>query len=753
MRVLYAHPFLALVILALFWALPSALLLKLEFDNAPEAYFPHDAPAVIIDRELRERFPQEEVVIALFEGEEIFSSTFLRSLHEVVDTLSAHPLVERVVSPTTADHISATPDGFQVERLVELDQLGLYSPEYWQQRAINDRFAPGLLVARDGSALALIVRPHDLENSFQRLELQRLVEETLDASPVSAHNTAIAGHVALDVAQLRAMIGDTFTFMPLTIGLGLLLLWLMFHRWLVVVLAAVTMGAAASVGLAALVILGKPYTLVSSLIAPFLSAVTVAMLVHLFSAVRHAALRGLESTERVRWAVRSISKPTIFTAVTTMAGLLSLTLSPIRPIETFGLVAAMGVAAVCFLVLVIVPPIVGYADRGNWQASGRTVADRVARTFLRLAVRRAAWIVAITVLALVIGLPQIRHVIVETDLYGFFEDDHPINQATARVEGALSGVMPMEVVLTGPDADSLYEPERLEALRDVQAWLDARPEVGYSTSLAEMVAQMHWAFHEEDPDYFAIPDSRPLISQYLLIYDGLDLHDVVDRDFQRTRVAFNLSIHGARELNGFMGELRARLEEAPPADLEWELAGMGRLFADQEQLLIDGQLRSLLGVTAMLFGLMLLWWRSVSGAALCMLPNLAPVAAIFIAMGVFGIWLDVATAMIASVAVGIAVDDTIHTYHGYIARRRTGATAVAALARTYRHTGRAVIATTIVLAGQFLILTLSSFQPVAAFGLLTAGGLVAALLFDLLLLPSLLVLGSRLTHQGARHPA
>jgi predicted RND superfamily exporter protein len=137
---------------------------------------------------------------------------------------------------------------------------------------------------------------------------------------------------------------------------------------------------------------------------------------------------------------------------------------------------------------------------------------------------------------------------------------------------------------------------------------------------------------------------------------------------------------------------------------------------------------------------MLLLWRSFSQALLCMIPNLSPILLIFIFMGIFGIWLDMATAMIASVAAGIAVDDTIHVFHGFIKRVKAGSTPVSALVRTYHQAGRAVLTTTIILSAQFMVLMASEFIPTGNFGLLTSIGLVAALLFDLMLLPAILLL-------------
>jgi predicted RND superfamily exporter protein len=163
-----------------------------------------------------------------------------------------------------------------------------------------------------------------------------------------------------------------------------------------------------------------------------------------------------------------------------------------------------------------------------------------------------------------------------------------------------------------------------------------------------------------------------------------------------------------------------------------------------EELLVKGQVYSLWGALILIFLLMLFLWRSLGSALLCMIPNISPILLIFIIMGLFGLWLDMATAMIASVAVGIAVDDTIHVYHGYISRVNAGIRPIQALARTFSQAGRAVVTTTTILSAQFMILVSSLFQPTTHFGLLTSIGLWAALVFDLLLLPAIIILTATL---------
>lgn len=735
------RPRLALALLALLILLPGPLLLQVKLDNAPEAYFPEDAPAVLFDQELREAFPQDQVLVALFRGDDLYSAAFLEPLDRLVQGLEANTAIDRVLAVTTVDQIRGTADGFRVEPLIDLQAQPLPAADALRDRVLGDRFAPGLLVSDSGDTVALIIRPHPMETSLQRLQLEGLLRDSVAQEGLTPQLVAVAGHIALDVAQLRAMIKDLATLIPGTLGVSLLLLWWLFRRVLVLVVATATISAVTGLAMGLLILMGKPFTLISAIIPPLLTALTVAMLMHLFNAILHAAYRGLSGPERMRIALSAVAYPILFTALTTAAGLASLMVSPIRPIETFGLVTALGVLLGAVIVVLLLPAIILRWDKKPWttRQHGMRWLDRFTTGSTRLALRHPLGVIAAAVLLMATAIPQIPKLQVETDLYSFFPEDHDITRATRMVEDSLSGVMALEVVFDGPDFDSLMDPERLRALERVQNWLDERPEVDYSLSLPDLIGEMHWAFNGEEPAFRTVPDNANLIAQYLLIYDGRDLYELVNRDFTRTRLVLNLNAHGAGELNALMQDLNAELATNPPADLTWDYAGMGRLFADQERLLIQGQIDSVKVVVVLVLVLMLVMWRSVSLAVVSMIPNLAPVVLIFALMATFGIWLDMATAMVASVAVGIALDDTIHILHGYVERRRAGASNTWAIARTLRQRGRAVIGTTMILVAQFMLLAASGFQPTSVFGWLTAFGLLVALVFDLLVLPAILV--------------
>lgn len=745
----------ALLVLAALYLGAVLLTLRLHIDNTPEVYSPPGAPSVVFERALREQFPEDEVLALLFRGEGLLSDARLRDLHTLARRLEARADVDRVLTLTTFDHIAGTEDGFAVEPLIDPGALERTTPAERARRALADRFAPGLLISEDADAVAVVVRPRNLQDSLQRQALFEAVLEAVADVGLGDALAATAGQIALDVAELRSMLRDSLVFIPATMAMGLALIWWLFRRPLAVVLALAAIATSAALAVAVVALWGRPYTLVASMIPPLMAALTVALLIHLYNAMYHAARSGAAGARRVAQAVGEVRRPALFTALTTAAGLVSLALSPIQPIQTFGVAAGIGALLLFPIVMVLVPAILAAWDRSAWPAPrglGRGL-DRAVEAMARVAVRRAGWVIAVALLAAAVTSPLLLRVKSETDLYQFFGEEHWLTRSTELVERELAGVSQLEVVFDAEGRDALKNPGRLQALRHFQEWLETLPQVDRTFSMAEIVEEMHWAFHGEDPRFRAVPDSGPLISQYLFIYDGRDLYELVDRDFTRTRLTISLNVHGANEIQEVIDAIAARLRERPVADLQWRLAGDANLFAEQEDLLVRGQIHSLWGALALIFLLMALLWRSARAAALCMIPNVAPIWFIFTVMGATGIRLDMATAMIASVAVGVAVDDTIHVYDGIRRRRRQGMALTAALLRTYRQAGRAVAATTLILCAQFLLLTSSAFVPTVQFGLLTAVGLLAALAFDLLLLPAVLVALSRRRRQRAETAA
>jgi hypothetical protein len=726
--------------------LAGMFLLRLDFNNAPELYIPKQSPAAVLERQLRAEFPNDEVLVSLFSGADMYSAEFLAALDRVGQRLEQHPDVDRVFSVTHVDHIVGTEDGFTVERLIDPETLDDTTAAERQARVLGDRFMPGWLASKDGRNLALVVRTKKLGESRQRAALETVLHEAVQAEQLQDRLVAVAGPVPLDAAEMRSMMRDSMMFTPPVVMLGLLLLWWVVGRIAPVVIGAVAMSTVTVSSVALISVMGQPYTLVAAMIPTLLSAYTVANMLHLYAALQRMRDARYHRPKRVILAVQIVHKPALFTMLTTIAGMISLVLVPIPPIQVFGVVSAFGTLMIYLVIFYLVPPLLAKYDRGLWPSKNNGFAwtKRISYGLASFGMRYAGWVAGGAALLVVLAVPQVLKVQAESDLLKFFNESHPLTQSTRLIEDRLVGITALEIVVDGPGRDAFKDVGRLRQLKSVQDWVETLPEVDRTLSMMDIVEEMNWAFSGEEAAVRALPDSNNMLSQLLLIYDGRDLQELVNHEFQRTRILLNVNVHGANEIQAVIEKIEAHLATVEAPGISWQIGGAGRLFADQEDLLVEGQLNSFMGAFGQIFLIMLILWRSMPAAVISMLPNLAPLFVIFAVMGSAGIYLDMATVLIASVMLGITVDDTIHFFHNYRERRHKGFSEVYSLARSFQASGRAVVAISLLLVAQFMLLTGSSFQPTSHFGMLIAVGLLAGQFLELILLPALIVLWSKL---------
>ena len=736
----------AIALIVMIHIVAAFFLWRLEFNNSPSLYYPQQSPASILEREVRAEFPNDELLIALFSGENLYSNQVLQSMDKLSQALEQNPVVDRVMSVTQVDHMAATEDGFAVERLVDAENLDQRTEAEWRERVLTDRFAPGWLASKDGTVLAVVVRVKKLEESRQRVALEEFVRETVTSVGLGDRLVAVAGPVALDAAEFRSMIQDSIMFTPLVFALGLeLLLWVV-GRMRPMLIGAVAMSTVVVSCVALVSAVGQPYTLVTAMVPTLLAAYTVANLLHFYAALQRTRHAGFRRPRRVIYASRLVQKPAFFNLLSTIAGMGSLVLVPIPPIQVFGLVCAFGTIMIYLVIFYLVPPLLVAYDTGPWPKSSAGFAwtKRISYGLASFSMRNAGKVVIGIALLVGLAAPQILKVTVESNLLKFFNDEHSISKSTRIIEERLVGIGTLEIIIDGSKRDAFKDADTLLQTKRLQTWIDTLPEVDRSFSMADLIEEMNWAFHSEEPEYRTLPTNSKLLSQLLLIYDGQDLNELVNGEFQRSRILLSLNVQGANEIHAVIEKINAHLASENYPGLKFDFAGFGRIFSDQQELLVVGQLQSFAGAFGQIFLIMLFLWRSLPLAVISMLPNLAPLSVVFILMGSVGIYLDLATVLIASVLLGITVDDTIHFLHQYQERRHKGRGVVFSLARSFEASGRAVVAISLLLVVQFLMFVGSDFQPSAHFGLLTATGLLSGQVFELLLLPALIVLWSRL---------
>lgn len=733
----------ALVLLLLLATVPLTwAIVQLEVSNEAEDFLSMNDAAVQFEHQLRSHFPRNASLIAVFDlGDEGLSDPFLDDLEQISEAMAAHPLVQRLYSPTHSERLRGQDDRLRSERLLGRDERRGLTHEERLERLWGDPLTSGRLAASDGSRVAVVMQPGVEIGSKERQAIRDAFEQSLAKSRIAPEQVSLTGDIAVQMALFDATLRDLWFVVPLSIATGLGLIAWMFRRWLAVAATLTITAASLGSGLAITAATGHAFTMTSAILIPLVIALAVALLVHWFNALTQQAKLGYIGHARVQRARKAIHRPALFTALTTATAFLSLSISP-QPVNVFGQSAAAAVLVQYVAVLWLLPPIFARWDRHPWpkSAQGVNVLEHPIARILLWAHRHPRAILGAALVVALAGTPQILRIETDASLIRFLPDQHPTLVATDTFSKYFHGTTAIDIVLIGPGRDAFKNPQLLHRVALLRDWLEHRPEVDVTRSMLEILEELNWALHNEDPLSRTIPDNQEWIAQSLLFYDRSELYDRVDRDFQIARINVFLTGRGSKTVNQFAAEVEQKL-----ASLGWSpeaarLASDAYLLSQNERRILRGQLHGLALASTLIFLLLALLWRSVGRAVVAMLPNIFPVLAILIVLGAFGLSLNVVTAMIAAIVLGVAVDDTIHLYHGYQYRLAAGLGHTRALLQTYRHAGRAVTATTLILGAQMLWLVFSDFTPTSTFGLLTATGIAAAWVFDLLVLPAILTL-------------
>ncbi|MDA3789852.1 MAG: MMPL family transporter, partial [Desulfobacula sp.] len=260
-------------------------------------------------------------------------------------------------------------------------------------------------------------------------------------------------------------------------------------------------------------------------------------------------------------------------------------------------------------------------------------------------------------------------------------------------------------------------------------------------SLADFIKDMNESFHNENHEYYKIPDARPLIWQYLLLYDSKDIDDFVNDSYNRARISARLSTHSTSEKLSLLNTIKTYIDKYPlESDMEIKVPGKALQEVNIINSLVKGQVVSLVLASSIIGICMFIVFRSFYLGIISFIPNLFPLLINFGIMGAFKIPLNTATALISAVALGIVVDDTIHFISEYRLQRKEKKSKELSIEAAIVRKGRAIITTTLILSAGFSVLALSSFVPTIQFGILTTIIMLTAIVGDLVLLPAVLLL-------------
>ncbi len=714
-----------------------ALLIKIETDNSLKVWFSANDPDYLVYEKCRDVFEGGRYLIVSLQSDNIFSPDILKFIKEKTAYLENFPQAKSVHSLANANKIIGTTDGIEINPL--LSNLKKNNLPRIKKYALEDDLFKDYLVSSDGKFTTIIIAFEEM-SSEKVDETVSQVEEIIERGKPENLEISFSG----DMEMMREF--NYFTrqnqkiFPFLVLPLICLFIFILFRSWYknFIILLVVGMSLCCTLGFYS--ILGYTFNVVTGMLIPLIIILSIADGVHIMKYFDEIIGQSSKRETFVN-TLEHITLPCFITSITTSCGLLSLAISPIDAVKQFGIGAAAGIMFAFLISIIIVPVCLnlfpvsqqrqqnerwkGFLDKidGFNQKSFKYILVGAMLTFIFF-----AW-----------GITKIK---IETNQIEWFPKKGVFYKSAMLVNKKLCGIGDMTIVIKGEEG-LLKEPDILKRIDRLSSDIKQLPMVKKVISLADYVKMTNKALKEDNSLEYKIPDSKDLIAQELFLFTFSDegreeLDKIVAPDYSQGKISIKIESMPSQK-----SVLLANLMEEMARDIflgtetSVFLTGTLYLYNLMNEYLLMSQIRGFSLAFLLVCGILFIAFRSIKYGVLSVVANLFPIVSIIGIMGWFGITLNTGTVMVASVALGIAVDDTIHFISRFRRELKFNRTSIPdTLRKTTVSVGIAVISTSIINMAGFLILLISGFQPTREFGLLIALTLFFALIGDLLILPA-----------------
>ena len=773
----YDHRWLVLLGSLAFWGLGGYLASDARIDNSFASFFDHDDPTYNAYQQYRKDFESDEIAYIVYRtAAGPWDLSVMRQIEKLTAELEAEvPFVKEVTSLSNAEFMEgAPPDDLLVYDLLDefpKDQQALWSI---RDKVMKKPLYIGGLVNQEGTLGAIIVEmtrssidPLDeirldpdggdgLHNMYPQVSFDA-IEAVLGRAEYNNLEFFVTGDVPTNATYNTVFIEkDLPLLMALSIGVIALSLALVFRRPVGVIGPFLVILFAMAISVAVIGALGWNIDFMFGLMPTLLITVGVADSVHILSEFGHFHRSTGNRREAITKTLYLVGAPCLLTSLTTAAGFLSLSLSPIKSIGHLAVYSAAGVVAAFVASITILVALLAFGRPVKAPSENHSRFDALLDAIASFVIRHKVGIVAAFALLFVGSGWGIFLIEVDSNFLTEFSRKVPVRVATEFVDEHMSGSSSVVYLFDSGEPEGVKNPEVLREIERVQRIAEKHDVVTKTYSIVDLMKDINESFHNGDPNYYKIPDSRELVAQYLLVYElsgGDEIRDFVSHDYARATLELRTKLTHTSLYQKLVDDIDGQLSAQSLQASTVSKTGIGALWLKFVDYITLSQIQGGVIALSVISLLMCVVFGSVRIGLLSMIPNIAPVILVLGAMGWAGTPLDYYRLLIAPIAIGIAVDDTIHMMSRYRHEFSVSGDYEQALRASMKGVGRALLITSTILVIGFLMNMFSLMDGQKSFGVLVASVIAAALIADFLLLPALVLLFKPFGKQGTPRAA
>jgi len=703
----------------------------LTVDPSNRAFFVRSGESHTAYRTFLKRFGSDETIVVGVRMADGLTPALARWVQDVTKALRVLPHVEGIRSLATVTRLQRTPLG----RLVERPRLsdGDAGPQTPPTLSPDPTPEEPLLLSRDGHTTAIILHvAQELPDLNAQHTLISEVRRVLASHQRSDVTYLVTGTLVEQATLLNQMRQDRQRFIPLTVAIITVLLLLLHAEWRSVLYALAVMGGSLTATEGIMAWRHVPLNVVTGLLAPIILIVAVSLTVQISASFLHLS-RETSPGARLAKVYRTMGMPCLLASLTTLIGFLTLLVSPIPAVREFGTFGALGTMIAWALAMALVPVCL---DLAGEQPS------RVSPTFQTVGLALGGWtvrhrwsIVAVAAALMMTWAVWGRSVRASTNLLEIFRADDPFRRETEALQRELGIIYPLELEIDLPPWIPMTSPQTWRTVERFQAVAGRLPLVARTISLTDVLRYIEQVAGITRSEYrlTQILDQLP---QRL----GSSFHQLTSPDYRHLRLILYLQRWETADVVAAIAQLRTIAATLLPSGWRLDPTGHIVLLSQMSQRLVDDEVVSVGAAFAIILGLMWLAMRSLTYALISLVPNLLPILGLFGCMAVWHIPLNIATVMIASVAIGLIFDNTIQLLYRYRDARHSGADAQDAVSAALMRCAQPMIASSLVVAGGFAVTLCGQMVTTVQFGLLTCATIGLAMVGDLIVLPALLAI-------------
>jgi len=721
------HPFHILIAALLITIVCAYHLPKLQFQTSIYDLAIEDLSETVRYESFKEEFGSDEIIFVVAKAENIFAPATFEKIELLAQALSEVKGIRRVISLP----------GIRKD----MDLTGRWNLADFEKLVAPVTLFQRNLISADRKKTVITLLLEDIEMKDEVIPaIEKIIAQEQDGLSLYQIGMPLVSQALADYTEK-----DFLHLPPITFLLMAVILFFLFRNLLGVLVPTSAVFVALIWTFSIIAWSGTPISMLTMIVPIIVIAVGTAYCMYILAEYLDSAAKSDSPREASLLCFTHVGFPTSLAVVTTIIGLGSLVLNKISAIREFAIFSCVGILSLLIILLAVIPAVLALVPlpRKKEKRASKDLLHGLLARIITLNLRHQRLTLPLIACISLVSFIGIYKVKVEANPVDYFKEDTPISRHFHDIYRDMAGSFPLNVVLDSKQEDFFEEPDNLHLISRLQQFFDSLEGVDKTISFVDYLKLINYATNEYKKEYYILPEESFEVRMLMNSYISMLGHDMFERflnnEISKTNIILRTHISNSKDFLLIKEKILGYLQTNLPEYFSFEVTGFGIVISQSSHLLTKGQVKSISLTLVLIFAVMLLLFLSGKAALIALIPNCFPIVINFGLMGWLGIELSIATSLIACIAIGLAVDDTIHYLVRYNSEFKKDMDKDRALHDTIRSVGKPIIFTTLTIGVGFSILMFSHFKPTAVFGLLMVVTMISALIGDLLILPALML--------------